>query len=220
MITHVVFDFDGTLANSLNVAIALYNEIAEKKRYGKMTADNLAELRGMTVRERCKRLGVPLYMLPWVGVRVGRGYRSAVQTIEFNEGIPELLKELRGRGLELLILSTNDEENIRAVLKRHSAEEWVKDLYCGGGIFGKARRLRALMKRTGLRPEQLVYVGDEHRDVVACKEVGVKVIAVRWGADTEALLKQAGPDYIAEHPAEIAECLGHWSTPAPAPAVH
>jgi phosphoglycolate phosphatase len=216
MITHVVFDFDGTLANSLHVAISLYNEIAEKKRYGKMTADNLAELRGMTVRERCRRLGVPIYMLPWLGVRIGRSFRSAIQSIEFNEGVPELLKELRSRGLELLILSTNDEENIRAFLKRHSAEEWVKDLYCGGGVFGKARRLRALMKRQGLRPDQLVYVGDEHRDVVACKEVGVKAIAVRWGADTEDLLKQARPDYIAERPVEVAECLGRWSTPTPA----
>ncbi|WP_257455239.1 HAD hydrolase-like protein [Archangium lipolyticum] len=216
MITHVVFDFDGTLANSLDVAIALYNEIAEKKRYGKMTADILPELREMTVRERCKRLGVPLYMLPWMGVRIGRSFRSAMQSIEFNEGVPELLKELRSRGLELLILSSNDEENIRAFLKRHSAEEWVKDLYCGGGVFGKARRLRALLKRTGLRPEQIVYVGDEHRDVVACKQVGVRVIAVRWGADAEELLKQAGPDYIAEHPAEVAECLGRWSEPAPA----
>lgn len=216
MITHVVFDFDGTLANSLHVAVALYNDFAEKNGYGKLTADNLEEFRKLSVLERCKRLGVPLYKLPGMIVRVGRSFRSAMHSIEFNEGIPELIEELRGRGLKLLILSTNNEENIRAFLKRHSAEEWVTDLYCGGGIFGKARRLRELMKRKGLQRNQLVYVGDEHRDVEACREVGVRVIAVRWGADAEALLRQAGPDYIAERPEEVAECLDRWATPSPA----
>jgi phosphoglycolate phosphatase len=211
VMTHLVFDFDGTLADSLGVGIRLYNELAEKNRYGKLTADNLADLRKLSIRQRCEQLGVPLHKLPGLMVQISRGYRQAMQSIAFNEGIPELLKELKGRGLKLMILSSNDETNIRTFLKRHSAEEWVDDIYCSSSIFGKARLLRALMKRHGLRPDQLAYVGDEQRDVEACKEVGVKVIAVRWGADAEALLRQAGPDHIVERPAEIAECVGRWS---------
>jgi phosphoglycolate phosphatase len=211
----VVFDFDGTLADSLGVAIGLYNALAEKHRYGKLTADNLAELRGLSILERCHRLGVPPYKLPWMMMQVSRGFRRAMPSIAFNEGIPELLQQLRARGLKLRILSTNSEENIRAFLQRHGAEDWMEALHCGASIFGKARRLRELMRRAGLRPEQLVYVGDEHRDVEACKEVGVRVIAVRWGADTEARLRQAGPDHLAERPADIAECVSRWSAMAP-----
>ncbi len=211
MITHVVFDFDGTLANSLNVGIQLYNDIAERNHYGKLTADNLEDFRKLSILERCNRLGVPLHKLPGLLVQVSRGLRQAMHSIEFNEGIPELLKDLRGRGLKIMILSSNDEGNIRTFLKRHSAEKWVEDIHCSSSIFGKARLLRALMKRNGLRPDQLVYVGDEHRDVEACKEVGVKVIAVRWGADADVRLRQAGPNHIVDHPAEIAECVGRWT---------
>lgn len=212
MITHVVFDFDGTLADSLQVAIRLYNEVAEKHGYGKLTPENLEALRKVSILERCKRLGVPPYKLPWVMLQVTRDFRSAIRSVEFNPGIPELLQVLRARGLKICILSTNSEENIRAFLQRHSAEQWVEHLYCGGGIFGKARRLRALMKQAGLQREQLVYVGDEHRDIEACKQVGVKVIAVRWGADAEARLREAGPDFLVDRPAEIAECIGRWSS--------
>jgi phosphoglycolate phosphatase len=211
MITHVAFDFDGTLVDSLGVAIGIYNELAARSGYGQMTAANLGELRGVSILERCQRMGVPLYRLPWIMVQVTRRYRQAVRSIRFNEGIPELLQELRGRGLKVVILSTNSEENIRAFLQQQEAEAWVEAIYGGGGFFGKARRLRELLKRTGLQREQLVYVGDENRDVEACKEVGVRVIAVRWGADAEPMLRQAGPDAIVDRPADISECLGRWS---------
>lgn len=214
MITHVVFDFDGTLADSLEAAIKLYNELAERKGYGLLTADNLAKMREQSIFERCRQLGVAPYKLPWLVVQLTRNFRQAMQSIEFNEGIPELLEELRARGLKLMILSSNDEGNIRAFLRRHSAEDWVDEIYCSSSIFGKARLLRALMKRAGLTPDQLVYVGDEHRDVAACKEVGVRVIAVRWGADADVRLREAGPDHIADRPAEIAECVSRWSTKA------
>jgi phosphoglycolate phosphatase len=214
MITHVVFDFDGTLVDSRELAVQLINELAEKNRFSKITADNLEELRNLSALEKCSRLGVPTYKLPWLAIQTARNYRKAAHSLVFNEGIPELLKELRARGLKLIILSSNSEENIRAFLARHSAEDWVEDIYSGGGLFGKANSLRALLKKRGLRREQLVYVGDEHRDVQACQQVGVRIIAVRWGLDAEALLRKAGPDHLVEHPAEIAECVGRWSAGA------
>jgi phosphoglycolate phosphatase len=216
VITHVVFDFDGTLVDSKHAAIETYNAIAERSRYGKLTADNLEALRKLSVLERCQQLGVPPYKLPWLVMQVGRDYRKAIDSIAFNPGIPELLTELRGRGLKLLVLSTNREDNIRAFLRRHSAETWVEGFSCGSGLFGKARLLRELMKRAGLRREQLVYVGDEHRDVEACKEVGVKVIAVRWGFDAESRLVEAAPDALADSPADVAAWVARWSERAPA----
>ncbi|MFP2907117.1 HAD hydrolase-like protein [Pyxidicoccus sp. 3LFB2] len=212
MITHVAFDFDGTLADSMPVVVRLYNELAEKYRYGQLTAGNIEELRRLSILERCRRMGVPPYRLPWLVVQMGRSLRNAMHSIEFNEGIPALLEHLKSRGLQLLILSSNREENIRAFLKHHAAEGLVTGIHCSSSLFGKARLMRAVMRRAGLQPQQLVYVGDELRDVEACKEVGVKVIAVRWGADAPELLQQAGPDHLAESPHEIAECVRRWST--------
>jgi len=207
MVTDVVFDFDGTLVDSRSVAIRLYNAIAERKGYGLLTNSGLEELRNLSVLDRSKRLGVSPWRLPGLVTQVLQDYRGALHEIDFHEGILELLRELRGRGLRLSILSTNDEGNIREVLRRHALEGWVEGIHCSSRVFGKARLLRALMKRGGLSREQLVYVGDECRDVEACKQAGVKVIAVQWGFDSTALLQNAGPDALAEHPASIIECL-------------
>ncbi len=211
MITHVAFDFDGTLADSANVAIASYNEIAGQLGYGKLTPANLQEMRGLSILERCKALGVPAYKLPGLILQVGRVYRKAVHSIGFIEGVPELLRELKGWGLRSVIVSSNEEETIRAFLKHHSAEGWVEDVICSSRIFGKAQLLRTLMKRTRIEPHQLVYVGDEYRDIVASKKAGVRAIAVRWGFDAENRLVESEPDAIATQPAEVADYVRRWS---------
>lgn len=211
MITHVAFDFDGTLADSAKVAIDSYNEIAAQNGYGKLTADNLQQMRELSIMERCKALGVPAYKLPALIIQAAGVYRKGVPSIGFMAGTPELLKELKGWGLRTVIVSTNDEENIRDFLKLHSAEAWVDDVICSSRIFGKAQLLRKLMRHGRLEPHQLVYVGDEHRDIIASKQAGVKVIAVRWGFDAESRLREAEPDALVTQPAEVADYLRRWS---------
>ncbi|WP_338023659.1 HAD hydrolase-like protein [Archangium primigenium] len=206
-VTNVVFDFDGTLVDSRAVAIRIYNTIAEREGYALLKAEQLEELRGLSLRERCTRMGVSPLRLPGLVTRVLKDYRGVVHELALHEGIVEVLQRLRERGLRLSILSTNDEANIRAVLERHGLADWVAGIHSSNRVFGKARLLRGLMKRDGLSREELVYVGDECRDVEACKEAGVRVIAVRWGYDAPALLERAGPDALVEHPAELPACL-------------
>ncbi len=207
MNTHVAFDFDGTLVDSGAAIVRLYNEVADRQGYGRMTAANLAELRRLPALERCRRLNVPPHRLPWIVLQVGRRYREAIDAIEFQPGVADLLTTLRARGVRLSIVSTNEAENIRAFLRRHDAEAWIDEIHCSRAMFGKARLLRGLMKRAGLTPDRLVYVGDEHRDIEAGREVGARTIAVRWGFDDEARLREADPDYLATHPAEVAAWL-------------
>jgi phosphoglycolate phosphatase len=113
LITHVVFDFDGTLVDSREAAIRLYNEIAARHGYGQLTAHNLEEVRALGVLERCRYLKVPPSRLPALVVEVGREYRRAAASLRFVEGVRELLVELRRRDLRLAIASTNDEDNVR-----------------------------------------------------------------------------------------------------------
>jgi phosphoglycolate phosphatase len=214
VLTHVVFDFDGTLVDSQEVALRLYNEVAAREGYGRLGPDNLERMRALSVLERCRALGVPLHRLPGLMVQVGRAYRSALRSLEFQPGVPRLMRGLSERGLRLAIVSTNDAGNIRAFLRLRGAEAWVDEVHCSSSVFGKGRLLRALMRRRGLGPEQVVYVGDEARDVEAARGVGVKSIAALWGFDAEARLREAGPDALAARPEDVVGCVEGWLAPA------
>jgi phosphoglycolate phosphatase len=201
--SHVVFDFDGTLADSAGLAVRLYNAIAAREGFKALTAQNLESLRALPLMDRLPLLGVPVHRLPGLMVEVRRDFAGQMHTVPVHPGVPELLEGLRQRGLRALVLSSNDAANIRTFLSRQGLEALVDGVHGGVSLFGKARMLRGLMKREQLLPGQLVYVGDEERDVQACREVGVRVVAVTWGVDTVERLRGAGPDALAATPAEV-----------------
>ncbi len=212
MISHVVFDFDGTLVDSLDVVVELYNGLADERGYTKITKHNLAELRTLSILERCRRLGVPARRLPGLIVEVGRLLRHATERVRVHDGVPELLQTLHERGLTLAVASTNREENIRAILARHGLDTLMTSISCSSRLFGKAHLLRGILRRAHAEPTQVVYVGDEHRDIEASRAVGIRFIGVTWGADDPERLREAAPDALVSTPAEIAELVQRWSS--------
>ena len=64
------------------------------------------------------------------------------------------------------------------------------------------------MKSFHLKPVDIVYIGDEVRDVEAAKAMGVKIVSVTWGFQSKQILERGEPDYIAEKPKELEKILG------------
>jgi phosphoglycolate phosphatase len=55
-------------------------------------------------------------------------------------------------------------------------------------IFGKASRIRAVLKRCTVAPREAIYIGDQGTDAEASRKAGVDFGAVHWGfATIEAL---------------------------------
>ena len=52
-------------------------------------------------------------------------------------------------------------------------------------------------------PAQLFYVGDEVRDVKACRKAGVPVVGVTWGFNSRDALEKSGPSLVVDHPSEL-----------------
>jgi len=82
------------------------------------------------------------------------------------------------------------------------------DLIRGGSPpLGKARLLRRLLRRQGWRPDQVLYVGDELRDIEAGQQLGMAVAAVTWGFNDPQLLSNEKPALLVQRPVELWEFL-------------
>lgn len=198
---YIVFDFDGTLVNSRNVFISLYNELAVKYGYLLMAEDNLPRLRGMSIIERCNYLNVPLYKIPFLASAIIKKYKDAIPQLDFNEGIEELLSSLNENNIKYAVLSSNSKNNITQFFELKGIVN--KDIYCSRSIFGKHVLLNKFLREKNLKPSDILYVGDELRDIIACKKTGVKIAWVSWGYDDEQVLKNNKPDHIVYDPADI-----------------
>jgi len=74
-------------------------------------------------------------------------------------------------------------------------------------FFGKGKALRRIMRAERLERSDVLYVGDEVRDVEAAKKAGVAVAAATWGFHAETLLRESRPDYVIADPSQLAELI-------------
>jgi len=202
MLKYIIFDFDGTLADSKEVFISVYNQIADKHDYRQIEPGNLQYLRTLTITERCRYLKVPMYRIPFLATEFLSRYKQALDRVKLFDGIRELLLGLNALGLETAIISSNAEHNIAGFLSANEIGS-VSKIYCSSNLFGKVKLINGFLKKYKLGPEQVIYVGDEVRDIVACKKAGVKIVWVDWGYDGRETAVSEKPDYMVSSPSQI-----------------
>jgi phosphoglycolate phosphatase len=202
MVKHVIFDFDGTLVDSLHLSFTIYNALAEKFKYKKVTYEEIHELKHAPLKERFKAVGLPLYKIPIMTFDAMTMYNHGIHDLKAFDGINELLTNLKQAGLGISVLSSNSVKNISEFFDRNHIVGF-DNILSSKNLFGKHKTIKKFLKKNSLSREDIIYVGDELRDVEACKKLAVKVIAVLWGFDPKNLLETGHPDFFANEPEDI-----------------
>jgi phosphoglycolate phosphatase len=202
----VIFDFDGTLADSREIVLMVYRRLANKYDLPELSPEKLEELKNLPIKDRFKMMRYPLYKVPEVFQEMKQTYRQHLSSLMPFPGMRDVLFYSDPEGLSLYILSSNSIENIRYFLHQHDMEFLCRHYHVPGPIWQTPHPGRLLRRHQILRQEA-IYVGDELRDIHACRTAGIQVLAVTWGYDSASLLASGKPDYLASSPAEIMEIL-------------
>jgi phosphoglycolate phosphatase len=198
----VMFDFDGTIGDTLEAGFEIFNLLAAEFGFRPMGRDEMPRLRDMRTRELMKHAGISAAKLPRISRRGTQELSRRIASIAPLPGVPGLIRELARRGHTLGIITSNSEANVRAFLANHQLENFAF-IRSSSKLFGKAREIRAALKGLRAGGHEALFVGDETRDIEACKKAGVPIVAVTWGYNTPAALRAMEPDFLVDSPAEI-----------------
>ena len=212
MIT-LIFDFDGTLADTLERSLRVANSIALDFGIPIVSPETFDLLRDLTVAEIRQQLRIPAWKVPFFLRRLRREMLAILPELNCVAEMPETLKQLRSSGVRLGIVTSNDYRNVTLFLEQHQLRS-VFDFVDGGArILGKGRRLRSIVQRYQLKPSEVFYVGDEMRDIRAARQVGMQSIAVTWGFNTPTALQSFQPDFLIDHPSQLWEICRQFVSP-------
>jgi phosphoglycolate phosphatase len=198
----VIFDFDGTLADSSGWFFAELNHLADRFGFRRVDDAALARLRGEDSRAVLRELGLPAWKLPMIARHLRGRVAEEAERIRLFEGAEAMLRRLAGQGLVLALVSSNAESTARRIMGPGCAG-LIAHYACGASIFGKAAKFRAVLRKAGVAPGQAIAIGDEARDIEAAGEAGIAAGAVTWGYATAGLLRGLGPSMVFDRMEEI-----------------
>ena len=203
----IIFDFDGTLVQSLDTVVTIINRLAPEFGYRVSSPEQIACLRQVGTREAMLQVGLPWYKLPFVTRRLRAEINEEIHCLQLVDGIKDVLQQLRTEGYRLGIITSNAKKNVQSCLHNHQLEECFDFVESEFNLFGKARTIKKAIAKYKLDRQTVIYVGDEARDMQAARKIPVVAIAVAWGFHSRDLLAASSPDYLIESPMELLEIM-------------
>ena len=201
----VIFDFDGTLADSFPWVLRTMDEVSDRFKFRRVREGELDELRYCDAREVMRRLGVPRWKLPMIARYVRTRMAADVDQIALFPGAGEMLDQLADAGLRLAVVSANGEATIRTVLGPRARH--ITGIAGGVSLFGKRGKLLRMSRLTGVEPRQAMVIGDEIRDLNAAKAAHMAFGAVSWGLTRPEAMEARKPEALFHRMSDIAEAL-------------
>jgi phosphoglycolate phosphatase len=197
----VVWDFDGTVVDSRALMLDIFNRLAAEFRYRPI--EDPESVRSLTTRQFLRRQGISLWRLPRLVRRFHAAAALEAENLKLFPGLADALSGLSATGLRLGILSSNKEDTIRRCLRANGAEEHFAFVIGYPRLFGKGKALRRIVRAERLAAAEVLYVGDEVRDIEAAQKARVASAAVTWGLNTETILRSCRPDFLATDPSVL-----------------
>ena len=191
----LIFDFDGTLANSFPWVLGILDELAEKFKAIPIDHSKINEIKNYPPRKIMKMHNVPIWKLP----AILKFTRSRMVTqgdgiLRF-DGVDTLLRSLKERDIQMALVTTNTCETVRRVLGEdlYNLFQLFEDKV---SIFGKPAALKRIARKSGFNRSEMLAIGDEIRDIDAAKKVSIPFGAVSWGFSTLEAFASRAPEHI------------------------
>ena len=207
-----IFDLDGTLTNTLESMTYSVNLTLEEMGLSKITKDQCRLFVGngarVLIEKSLKAAGDTDASRIEEGMEIyGRIFdRNCTYHVTPYEGIPEMLKALKDKGIQLAVLSNKPDRQTVKVVKAIFGEELFD--YAQGQKKGIRRKPEPdgvwyLMEQMHVSKEECLYIGDSEVDAATGRNAGLKTIGVLWGFRDRKTLETAGVDDLIDRPDEL-----------------
>jgi phosphoglycolate phosphatase len=192
----VVFDFDGTLADTFQLFLKTFDAAAKIYGFRAFDRERMDLLRTMEASDVLRHHGVPFWKLPAIARTTRQFMAREIEGVSLVQGLGTALESLHEAGYTLAILTSNSRQNVDGVLGEERTRLF-SHFECGVSILTKRQSLRKVMRALGSSHEHTSFVGDELRDLRAAKGLGVRFGAVAWGFNSmDSLIAHGAEDHF------------------------
>jgi len=204
----VIFDLDGTLADTLPLGIVAFRRAIEPLAGRTLTDAEIVATFGPSEEGTIRALAPAHYD---AGIADYLRHYEALHHM-VPDPFPEmrkLLTDLKARGVRLGMVTGKGARSAEFSLRRFGLEDAFEAVETGDPTGPrKVEGIRRILAGWGMEPTEAVYVGDAPSDVTAAREAGVAMIGAAWAETTDRdLLAAEKPDALLVTVGELKDWL-------------
>ncbi|MBF0532175.1 MAG: HAD hydrolase-like protein [Candidatus Omnitrophica bacterium] len=198
----LIFDFDGTIADSFHHILRISDVLAEEFRFLKVKPEEVEQMKDMNLWQVIEHLRVPIFKVPIILSRAKILVAHGILSIDTVDGLKEVLVKIKDAGIPMGILTSNSPKNVHRFLENHKLNlfDFVNEAF---QLWGKNHCIKRLMEEKKFNPADVIYIGDEIRDIEAAQKIRIRSAAVTWGYNSGRALAALKPNYLINTPEDL-----------------
>ncbi len=208
----VLFDFDGTLADTLPVSFSAFKAVFKQYDNREVTNDELVAMFGPTEEDiiggNFKDKASVLQGIHDYYSLYEKGHFE--EDFQHDQGIMDLLHLLKGQGVKLAVITGKSRRAFEISTGALNMTDFFDITITGDDVDRPKPDPEGIHKALnilGLDPADAVFVGDSNADILAGKAAGLRTYGVRWLSTFQSLVYDVSPDGIFSNVDEFRELL-------------
>jgi phosphoglycolate phosphatase len=204
----IFFDFDGTIADTVNGILATMTATFKELNIALPPAEEMRATIGMLLGDALQKLGNLDNEKRDLAVKTYQRLFSEVElpNTRIFQGVEPTLKKLRSDGIKMAIVTSRGIGSLRLILSKNNILDYFDELVTRDNGFKPKPApdmVNYLLKKMNLDPQEVLVVGDTTFDIDMGNAAGCKTCAVTYGNHTVEKLKASNCDFIVNKFAEI-----------------
>lgn len=206
MIKLIAFDWNGTLLADTAAVLKAANSVFKSIDGRRISLKVLRETAMVPVSDSYVKLGYDIKMVlekAQVHANIFHpNYEKLASKVRTRRGVRELLKYLKKKKIQSVIISNHTKKGVEAQLKRLKIEQYF-DLFLANEDMAfsikermKEKKLSLYMKEKEIKKSEVLIVGDSLEEIEVGRSLGIKSVAIKDGNYSTKRLRKAGPDYL------------------------
>lgn len=195
MIKHIIFDFNGTLINDVDLCLNLLNDLL--KSQGKATVD-LNKYRNIftfPIRDYYIAAGIDFNIESYesLAVKFIEKYQPQSLKCGLYEGVYDALQYLKNKNMKLYILSASEKNNLLQQCKSYGIDKYFDEILGITDIHAASKLDIGIdfIERNNISKDEILFIGDTLHDYEVAEAMGVNCALVKCGHQSVEVLSKA-----------------------------
>ena len=182
----IIFDLDGTLANTLPLCIAAFRQAIEPHINRSVTDEEIIATFGPSEEGTIMALAPDFYDKGVADYLTRYTALHDMCPAPF-DGMIEILENLKQKGIRTAIVTGKGRKSALVSLERFGLLPYFELLETGiSEGSSKPQGIKAILQTwSDLNKNEVVYIGDAPSDVIACREAGIPIVGAAWAETAE-----------------------------------